>query len=515
MRKLLLIAAALLLCLCGCQNAAESEWVLDIPEPNAALSAQPEVVTYPMETDETITALLPGAEGIYPLLERAQEYTGIQVEYTFAPYQSYSSTLATALSSGDMADMFYGYKGISIYTFLDYGDEIAMDLTDAVSRCAPNYLAAIREDPVMSHMAFDGTYHEMFYFYQIQQGDGLPGYGPYIRADWLEALDMDVPDTYDEYYEVLSAFRDVYGCEHAFGMQPTSAISGDYLAAGYGVTAYTSGGDLSSVGFYLEDGEVKYGPAEDGYWEYLTMLHQWHKDGLFGRDFVTWSDINAYEKMLLDGKTGLIYTNASRIAGLEHNLQNYYDEAGELIPIPDAVLHEGDVTHLGNQANNVVGGATMSVFTASEKADLCVRWCDYWYGEDGTQLVNYGTLEDIAPEQIDPANRCLLLPGIYDRKLEQTNLDEVTLAAAEAWSRNRDNTARLPADLVMSEKDQERFAILTQGLTTAVVYWSANMVLGDKSLDERAEYMEELEKCGLQKCLDCLNTYIFGTAATE
>lgn len=506
MRKYCAVCAllVLLLLLCSCQNAAEAEWILSLPEENPALAAEPELVSYPIATTEAISIFMPGADGMYSLLEQAEHYTGISVEYHFAPINSYSGELITMLMAEDAPDLFYGRNGVGIYALLDYGDEPALDMTDAISRCAPNYMAAIKADPVLSQTAFDGEYGEMFAFYQIPEGTGTIDFGPYIRADWLEALDMDIPQTYEEYHDVLVAFRDVYGCEQAFALQPTGAMPGDYLATGFGVTAYTNGSDMSSVGFYLDNGKVKYGPAEPGFLEYVTLLRQWYEEKLFTSDFLFWTDINEYGRLILHNNTGLFYANTSRATGLARNITG----GGTVVPIPDAALEPGAASHLAHQQTQRTGSPTFSVFAKSSKADLCVRWCDFWYSEQGKQLVNYGTTEQIAPEEVDQSMRCALLPGIYEQRLLYAWADETVRTATDVWGENRDSLSRIPADLQMSEKDQQRFAILSQGLTTAVNIWSTRVITGDDSLDTYDAYLKQLNDYGLQKCIDALQTYV-------
>ena len=60
----------------------------------------------------------------------------------------------------------------------------------------------------------------------------------------------------------------------------------------------------------------------------------------------------------------------------------------------------------------------------------------------------------------------------------------------------------------LSEADQQRFANLAQGLTTAVTVWSCKVIVGEQSLDSRADFLAELEQDGLQKCIDCLTAYL-------
>ena len=125
------------------------------------------------------------------------------------------------------------------------------------------------------------------------------------------------------------------------------------------------------------------------------MLRQWYEEDLFSSEFVTWSDRTAYEKMVLNSETGLFYASMDRGMALEKNIHG----GGKLIAIPDAMKAEGDATHLSNHGNASTVGQTFSTFAGTTKADLCVRWCDFWYSELGTQLWNYGTPEEILPEE--------------------------------------------------------------------------------------------------------------------
>ena len=36
---------------------------------------------------------------------------------------------------------------------------------------------------------------------------------------------------------------------------------------------------------YVVDGDVKFGWVEEGFKDYLTLMHQWYTEGLLGADF--------------------------------------------------------------------------------------------------------------------------------------------------------------------------------------------------------------------------------------
>lgn len=63
------------------------------------------------------------------------------------------------------------------------------------------------------------------------------------------------------------------------------ACQGPYWSnpAGY-VIEMTAGYDVG-IDFYVQDGVVKYGLVEDGFYDYLTMMNRWYENGLLYADF--------------------------------------------------------------------------------------------------------------------------------------------------------------------------------------------------------------------------------------
>ena len=125
-------------------------------------------------------------------------------------------------------------------------------------------------------------------------------------------------------------------------------------------------------------------------------------------------------------------------------------------------------------------------------------------------LVNYATTEPVAPEEINPANRCQMLPGIYDLNLNLIWTDEQLLSISNVWSQNRDSAWRISSEVALSESDYDRLALIAQGLTTAVTVWTTKIIVGDESLENRDAFLAELDKCGLPKAIACLEAYLFG-----
>lgn len=67
--------------------------------------------------------------------------------------------------------------------------------------------------------------------------------------------------------------------------------------------------------FYQIDGEVKFGPMEDGYKKYLSTLAKWYADGLIYKDFYTYVDSNTNppDDLVLNDQMGLYGLNTQDI----------------------------------------------------------------------------------------------------------------------------------------------------------------------------------------------------------
>lgn len=72
----------------------------------------------------------------------------------------------------------------------------------------PNYTAWLDSDPSYRKdvMTLDGGLAYAALFSETERNVGMQ-----IRGDWLEALNLELPKTYDDYHDVLAAFRDSYG----------------------------------------------------------------------------------------------------------------------------------------------------------------------------------------------------------------------------------------------------------------------------------------------------------------
>ena len=151
-----------------------------------------------------------------------------------------------------------------------------------------------------------------------------------ISSYWLDKLGLDVPVTYDDYTEVLKAFKAEYDCTDSYLLSgDCMSLNGTGLLSGYGNIGFKVGG-IPGNHFYRVGDEIHSSLLEEGYRQYVSMLHDWYAAGLVSHDFVNtgyfFLDSNNLGKVG-SNNTGIFY------AGQDY-LNNYADMSDD----PDFAL---------------------------------------------------------------------------------------------------------------------------------------------------------------------------------
>ena len=100
-----------------------------------------------------------------------------------------------------------------------------------------------------------------------------------IRTDELEKLGLDKPYTIQEFENTLAAFKDD-GLKQPLVMLGPRRHSGQL--AGCCSLIYlpsATASPMSVAPTYVEDGKIKFGPLEEGFKEYITLIHDWYEKG--------------------------------------------------------------------------------------------------------------------------------------------------------------------------------------------------------------------------------------------
>ena len=381
-------------------------------------------------------------------------------------------------------------------------DEIICDLKDVIDAHCPNYYGLIHsEDEIYKAVVTnDGNIPG---FMTINDNDVYIRGGYWINTDMLSQVGMEMPETYDEWHDVLVAFRDQLGAEGALWID-SYATSAD-LTSGYGVKA----------GFYQEDGQVKFGFLEDGMKDYLTMMHDWYDDGLIYHDFYSQrAGADKPDPSIVDGG----------ISGIWHNAANSYGEytvAQSAISQP--ILNHGDVNHFSERSDRVQSGSDWTITTACENVDIAAMMLDYLYSEEGIMLTNYGIegvsyeLEDGEPVYTElltdnpdmSFNQALAIYALFNtagtynvNKRMDINYSQAQLDSREIWAEHNDTANNYPGAVTFNVDESERFYALYNDIDTYIDENLLGFIIGTTPLDQYDSFRDTLISMGIEECIE-------------
>ena len=175
-------------------------------------------VTFPLEETETLSIALSQNALVTDYEDNALthwlfERTNVQLEFVLFPSADSATKLNLMISSGDkLPDILtFGLTATSVY---EWGSEgILVPLNDYFDNEGQYYLDLCASigfdgaDLLNQVTSVDGNIYGTPLYMPTYNNMSAPSRG-WINQDWLDAVGLSAPTTYDELVEVLTAFRD-------------------------------------------------------------------------------------------------------------------------------------------------------------------------------------------------------------------------------------------------------------------------------------------------------------------
>ncbi len=519
---------------------APSELEEPAPETHAGVSLpmpeSPVTITYMVTIQPAYIGLYDSLDELLVWQELA-ERTNVTVDATLVNAMEGQTQYGLMFASGEYTDWLDSVS--SNYTTGLAGaidDEIILDLTDIIHESMPNYSAILySEEEYLKGATLDDGRMGMVYALTRVETDECTS-GPVIRQDWLDALELDTPVTYDDLHDVLVAFKENYGA--TMWVPYSGSPMGNYLGAGYGIaTAYMT--HLSGrEPFYQVDGEIRFGPIEDAYYDWLAMMAQWYQEGLIWADFATYTEKfdGPPSEKVLDGTFGVWFGNTN-------DWQTWTSQAVDpdfhCVAFADPVMNAGDVNHLRTYNEHITnGGISISTQCLDEKLDAAIYLLDYLFSEEGSFLCTFGvegyTFEYDAdghpqytalilnnPNGLQESQALAMYVGstvsiAYEHPdadyLIDTNTGDQN-AASDIWKATSDAAYDIPDLCTVSAEDSERYSSIMADIGTYISEWTLKVITGQAALTEAGfqEYLDTVSAMHIDEAIaikqDALDRY--------
>lgn len=489
---------------------------------------------YPIAGNPTISIWNTASPDVYNNLETianhqgykaAAEKTGVTIEWTEASITQAIEQFAIMAVGGDYTDMiksnisYYNTNGLS--GALDEG--MIVDIAEYLPEYAPDYWALLTSENAMRDAMTDNGNILAFY---IVQENRVAANGLTIRADLLEEMGKDVPRTYDEAYEVLTAFKTEYGMSDPLFYQYANPMGGGvnsdlaaYLVGGYGV----------NWAFYQVDGQAKYGPLEDGFYDFLSMMNKWYSEGLINIDFHTrpTNTLDAENQAIfLNGQQGIAALTSSDITTIPKTQVTGNDNY-RLVAMPD-LTKDGTTHHLADVPTPLWSAMSpLTVTTACDDIETAVKWANFWYTDEGSLITNYGiegvsfeydnsgtpVFTDLIANNPDGmaysvARQVYLLftqiPNRYDMQNVYSFYNEDSKEASDIWTTGFDNKWLIPVTISYTAAESDELRTIKADIATYNLETFLSFIVGTKPLNEEtwAEYQNTIKSLDVERAIE-------------
>lgn len=308
-----------------------------------------------------------------------EKMTGVHMDVTTVLEQDWKDKIQVMMASGEYPGIIWCSNNTkwSSEEMAEYSnDGTFLDLTDYLEYM-PNYKREMDkiEGSWKAVTAPDGG---MYSLASINPALYDTENKTWINHEWLANVGLEVPETLDDFYNVLKAFKeqDADGDGNTDNEIPYSSFFGtdDDSIRTFMLNAFgfdTEGNPKFNVGIQSWDGEVVYMPMTERYKEYLEYMKKLMDEGLLDQDLFS-QDLTQYHAKTSEGICGVIGDRPSSADSDAYESYTRfilkYDENSEKVVFQYNPVQYGSVVITDNCEDPVLAAKWIDLFYAPENA---------------------------------------------------------------------------------------------------------------------------------------------------
>jgi len=454
------------------------------------------------------------------MFKRMEELTNISFEFDTPLSTGYTERKNLALASGDYPDVFYG-GGITVQDEETYGPQgVFLPLEDYIDKYGPHIKKILEQYPEVKSAitASDGHIYSLPYIVRTKTAAANI---LYINMDWLANVGMSKPETVEELYEVLKAFKEKdpnkNGKQDEIPLsywKQSNSMSGILNPIFYAAFSGQAGG----AGFDLIGDKVVYNPVQPAFKEFLAYMNKLYTEKLLDGEMFT-QTMQEYIAKYKEGVMGISTISLSSVLS-PGEPANY-----ELLSPLTSSMNNKKVTA-------ELPGVYSGVFVLTDKCkypEAMVRWADVffrtvdehveglcglsnflgiygynWYFDDETRktYTRESKVEGLNP--VEYINKHVMPTGfgwvVTDAVPSADPL--LLLKAEESEKQYFPYTIPVYPNTVRYTKEEtERLSFLQNDIDTYVDQMLAKFIIGEEPLSKWDEYVKTLQSMGLDELL--------------
>ncbi|MDD2503703.1 MAG: extracellular solute-binding protein [Clostridia bacterium] len=449
-----------------------------------------------------------------PAFRELEKRTGIHVNFEAAPADQYNTSMQTRLAAAkDLPDLIrvpddpirYATGGVII------------PIDGLIGDYAPNIISLFKERPEVKKamVAPNGRIYTLSAVVDARSMVNLNGIG--MRKDWLETLNLKEPDTIDEWYEVLLAFKE--GDPNGNGKKDEIPVLAMNVNGLYKI-AWSYGLHLAlSDGWYPdEDGNIVYEWIDPKMKDWLQEMNKWYEAGLLDPDMDTQNRDKFTAKAIGDVGGVSVSDMTMQFPQWNERMINDYPHA----------RWEGIVPPEGPKGNRMMEREQptenyhYAITKDCENPKLLMQWLDYMFAsEEGKILMGNFGLEGLSYEMVNGkpqftdyilksefgsgiAQASLGVNGSFPRILMREMIEQRFLQYdGEVAQSNIATQYYVPSfpRVLASKEESDRFTGIMADITTYKDEMLIKFIQGIEPLDKFDDYVISIQGLGIEDAI--------------
>ncbi len=465
-----------------------------------------------MRGDSPLQPIVKDAPALLEILKN----TNVKINIEGVPNSDYTAKKNTMIATNNLPDIMHVSRG-DITTYASTG--AFLNISEYMDEYAPNMKKRIEADPEAYKLTIDGD----FYGFPIMARKSVAanvGGMPMIRTDILAELNLEVPTTFDELYEVLKAFKQAYPDSYPWSIRNGSQYNLRLLA-------YAFGGGFS---IYYEPNEDKfvYGPTRESFKDVITYMNKLYVDKILEPNFANLT-VQQWQENLSSGKSMFFYDNYTFATNFNMVLQEVNPDAQfDMLPIM--------ADNEGNRRNYMDNPSSFNSYVVSSKVknpEEIVKMFDWMYTDEGADVTNFGipgehftrsgdqvtisqSLIDQFKDKQDPYRAMQSYTGTgllgFSVFTDDTPMLTISPPQLQEWSdmvkvqKEQGIIIEKPLDPPFTEEEREKLTQLNTKVNTILDQNIDKFIFGARALSELDQFAKELIDNGADEIEAIYNT---------
>nr|WP_256976084.1 extracellular solute-binding protein [Paenibacillus sp. MY03] len=308
-------------------------------------------------------------------LQELEKNSNVKINWQVISNSDWETQKSVMLASGKMPDIIIGNMAFGDSDIVN-NLNLFRPLDDYIEQYMPNLKAAMAEMPDMKKLSTfpDGKIYSLPARLPSRPYSSVQ---PVINKAWLDKLGLKAPETLDDLYNVLKAFKEQDPNDNGKADEIPYSDSKDVdmnLFAPFGIT------DMRGNHMIVRDGKLEYFPTSEAYKAGIEWANKLFSEGLIDKETFT------QDNTMLTAKR---QNPDAALVGFSYQwtpdavFGQWSDQYETIVPItgPDGNKYQiGDPNGLSFRRNEVL------ITTSNKYPEISARWADQFYtGEASIQ----------------------------------------------------------------------------------------------------------------------------------